>query len=84
MDYVITVCDSAAGEQCPFWPGSPVKAHWRIPDPAGVIGNDDAKRRAFKDAYITLQRRIELFANLPFDKLDQLTLKSRMTEIGTQ
>lgn len=84
MDYVITVCDQAGGEQCPLWPGKPVKAHWGIPDPAAVVGSDDEKRSAFKDAFITLQRRIELFASLPFDKLDHLTLKNRMAEIGEQ
>lgn len=84
MDFVITVCDQAAGEQCPFWPGNPVTAHWGIPDPAAVAGSDDEKRRAFKEAFITLRRRIELFASLSFDKLDHLTLKSRMVEIGEQ
>jgi protein-tyrosine-phosphatase len=84
MDYVITVCDSAAGEQCPLWPGAPVKAHWGIPDPASASGSDEAKRRAFNDAYITLQRRIELFASLPLEKLDQLEIQSRITEIGTR
>jgi arsenate reductase len=84
MDYVITVCDQAAGEQCPFWPGTPVTAHWGIPDPAGVAGSDDEKRHAFKEARITLQRRIELFASLPLDKLDQLAIKARMAEIGAQ
>lgn len=84
MDFVITVCDQAAGEQCPFWPGKPVSAHWGIPDPAAVGGDDDDKRHAFKEAFITLRRRIELFASLPFDKLDHLTLKSRMAEIGQQ
>jgi len=82
MDYVITVCDQAAGEQCPFWPGTPVTAHWGIPDPAGVGGSDEDKRHAFRAAKITLQRRIELFASLPFDKLDQLAIKARMAEIG--
>lgn len=84
MDYVITVCDEAAGEQCPFWPGKPVTAHWGTPDPAGAGGSDDDKRRAFKEAFVTLRRRIELFASLPFDKLDQLTIKSQMAEIGEQ
>jgi arsenate reductase len=84
MDYVITVCDQAAGEQCPFWPGTPVIAHWGIPDPACVAGSDDDKRHAFKEAKITLQRRIELFACLPFDKLDQLAIKAHMAEIGKQ
>jgi arsenate reductase (thioredoxin) len=84
LDFVITVCDQAAGEQCPFWPGKPITAHWGIPDPAAVAGSADEKRRAFKDALITLRRRIELFASLPFDKLDHLALKNHMAEIGTQ
>lgn len=84
MDFVITVCDQAAGEQCPFWPGHPVTAHWGIPDPAAVAGSDEEKRHAFKEAFITLRRRIELFASLPFDKLDHLALKSHMAEIGEQ
>lgn len=84
MDYIITVCDQAAGEQCPFWQGKPVTAHWGIPDPAGVEGSDDDKRAAFKEAKITLQRRIELFASLPLDKLDELAVKAHMAEIGTQ
>jgi arsenate reductase (thioredoxin) len=84
MDFVITVCDQAAGEHCPFWPGKPVKAHWGVPDPAAVEGSDDEKRNAFKEAFITLRRRIELFANLPFEKLNQLTLQDHMDEIGKQ
>lgn len=84
MDFVITVCDQAAGEQCPLWLGKPVTAHWGIPDPAAVAGSDDEKRHAFKEALITLRRRIELFASLPFDKLDHLALKNRMAEIGEQ
>lgn len=84
IDFVITVCDQAAGEQCPFWPGKPVKAHWGIPDPAAVTGSDEEKRHAFKEAFITLRRRIELFASLSFEKLDQPALKKRMDEIGSQ
>lgn len=84
MDFIITVCDQAAGEQCPFWPGQPMTAHWGIPDPAAVGGSDDEKLHAFKEAFITLRRRIELFASLPFDRLDHPTLKIRMAEIGDQ
>jgi arsenate reductase len=83
MDFVITVCDQAAGEQCPYWPGKPVTAHWGIVDPAAVAGSDDEKRRAFKNAFLTLKRRIELFAQLPVDKLSSLELKTRLAEIGT-
>lgn len=84
MDFVITVCDQAAGEQCPFWPGKPVTAHWGIPDPAAVLGSDEEISHAFKEAFITLRRRIELFASLPIEKLDLLTLKSYMDEIGSK
>jgi len=84
MDYIITVCDQAAGEVCPIWPGKPVSAHWGISDPAGVDGSDDAKRQAFEQAFATLKRRIELFASLPFDKLAPAEIKSRMAEIGKQ
>jgi arsenate reductase len=65
LDFVVTVCDQAAAEECPLWPGSPVTAHWSVPDPAAVEGTDDEKRRAFRDAFLALQRRIELFAALP-------------------
>lgn len=81
LDFVITVCDNAAGETCPVWPGRPVTAHWGVPDPAAAEG-DDAKRRAFADAYLTLKRRIELFAALPVDKLDAMALKQHMADIG--
>jgi arsenate reductase len=84
MDYVITVCDSAAGEQCPFWPGSPAKLHWGIPDPAGVSGSDDAKRQAFKEAYTTLKQRIERFANLPLDNMEPSVIQSQTTEISSR
>jgi len=84
LDFVITVCDQAAGEQCPYWPGRPITAHWGIPDPATVEGTDEQKRRAFLDAYAVLRRRIELLASLPFDKLDQMALQDRVREIGTQ
>jgi arsenate reductase len=82
MDFVITVCDKAAGEQCPFWPGQPVTAHWGMPDPAEVNGTDEQKRRAFSDAANMLRRRIELLANLPMDKLDRLALRNKVQEIG--
>jgi arsenate reductase len=84
MDFVITVCDQAAGEQCPFWPGQPVTAHWGMPDPAAVEGTDDQKRRAFSDTANMLRRRIELLANLPFEKLDRLALQTQVRNIGKQ
>lgn len=82
MDYVLTVCDQAAGEQCPFWPGQPMSAHWGVPDPAAVEGTDDEKRRAFKDAATTLRKRIELFTSLPTSTLDRMSLKARLDDIG--
>ncbi|HLQ02981.1 MAG TPA: arsenate reductase ArsC [Burkholderiales bacterium] len=82
MDFVITVCDQAAGEQCPYWPGQPMTAHWGVPDPAAVKGTEDQKRRAFSDTANALRRRIELFASLPFDKLDRLSLHKQVKDIG--
>ncbi|CAG0938231.1 arsenate reductase [Gallionellaceae bacterium] len=82
IDFIFTVCDNAAGEACPIWPGMPATAHWGIPDPAGVEGGDEAKRAAFKTAYNQLARRIQLFMNLPFESLDKLTLKQKLAEIG--
>jgi len=82
MDYVLTVCDQAAGEQCPFWPGQPVSAHWGVPDPAAAKGSDDEKRRAFKDAATTLRKRIELFTSLPTATLDRMGLKAKLDDIG--
>ena len=84
MDFVITVCDQAAGEQCPVWPGQPMIAHWGIPDPAAVQGTADEQRRAFNDAFVMLSRRINLFACLPFDKLEGLALQERLTAIGRE
>jgi arsenate reductase (thioredoxin) len=82
MDFVITVCDQAAAETCPVWPGQPMSAHWGIPDPAAVTGTDEEKRRAFRDAFLVLRRRIELLAALPLDKLRGLALKERLDQIG--
>jgi arsenate reductase (thioredoxin) len=82
IDFVFTVCDNAAGETCPIWPGKPFTAHWGIPDPAAVTGDDAAKRAAFKTAYNQLARRIQLFMSLPIGKLDKLTLKEKLAEIG--
>lgn len=82
MDYVLTVCDDAAGEQCPYWPGQPISAHWGVPDPAAASGSDEDKRRAFKDAATTLRKRIELLTALPTASLDHLSLKSSLDDIG--
>ena len=82
LDFIFTVCDNAAGETCPIWPGKPYTAHWGIPDPAGVEGDDGAKRAAFKTAYNQLSRRIQLFMSLPIESLDKLTLKQKLAEIG--
>ena len=82
MDFIFTVCDSAAAETCPIWPGHPLSAHWGVPDPAAVQGSDDEKRRAFKDAFTALSRRVDLFLALPMEKLEGLALKKRLDEIG--
>ena len=82
FDFVFTVCDNAAGEVCPVWPGQPMTAHWGVDDPAAVQGDDDAKRRAFMTAYGELAARISFFLNLPFDTLDRISLKRRLDEIG--
>lgn len=84
MDFIVTVCDNAAGEVCPVWPGRPIAAHWGVPDPAAVEGTDEHKRAAFRDAATTLRRRIELLINLPIAKLDELAVKTRLKEIGKQ
>jgi len=81
FDFIFTVCDNAAGEVCPIWPGKPATAHWGIPDPANVEG-EEARRAAFKRAYDQLARRILLFMSLPIEKLDKLTLKEKLAEIG--
>jgi protein-tyrosine-phosphatase len=84
LHFVITVCDRAAGEQCPVWPGQPMTAHWSVPDPAEVEGSEQVKRKAFANAFLALGRRIELFVNLPFGSLGQLTLERRVRDIGYQ
>jgi len=83
-DFVFTVCDKAAGEQCPFWPGQPMTAHWGVPDPVEVEGGDDAKLRAFSDAFMVLKRRIDLFTSLPIRSLDDMALEKRVREIGKE
>jgi arsenate reductase len=82
IDYVVTVCDSAAAEVCPVWPGGPLTAHWGVPDPAAFADSDEEKRRAFKDAFTVLARRIDLLLALPVEKLDERALKQRLDEIG--
>jgi protein-tyrosine-phosphatase len=82
LDFVITVCDKAAGEVCPVWPGQPMTAHWGIQDPAAVEGSDEIKRRAFHDAMNQLQRRISVFVSLPFEKLDRIRLQEAVRDIG--
>lgn len=82
LDFVFTVCDNAAGESCPLWPGQPITAHWGIPDPAVTAGSEAEIALAFKDAYRMLNRRIELFLALPIAKLDRLVLTTRLKEIG--
>lgn len=82
MDFVFTVCDSAAAEVCPVWPGQPMTAHWGVPDPAAATGSDDEKRRAMFSAYSVLSTRINLFLNLPLDKLDRMKLRGELDKIG--
>ncbi len=82
LDFVFTVCDQAAGEACPIWPGQPMTAHWGISDPAAVDGTKDVQIRAFQRAYLELDTRIRLFTSLPFDQLDQLGLQRRLDDIG--
>jgi protein-tyrosine-phosphatase len=83
LDFTITVCDNAAGEMCPVWPGKPITAHWGIPDPAAVEGTDADKRAAFREAHDQLQRRVQAFVNLPIDSLDRPQLQQRLRELGT-
>jgi len=82
LHFVFTVCDSAAGEVCPLWPGQPITAHWGVEDPAATEGSDDDKRRAFFKAFSLLQNRIQIFLNLPLGKLDRVALRQRLDEIG--
>jgi protein-tyrosine-phosphatase len=82
VDFIFTVCDNAAGESCPVWPGRPASAHWGIPDPAAVEGNAGERRRAFRDAYRALEARIVRFVALPFASLEPQALKTALQEIG--
>lgn len=81
MDFIITVCDNAAGEMCPIWPAQPISAHWGVPDPAAVEGSEEQRRAAFRDACATLRRRVELLLALPLDKLDRLAQESALRAI---
>lgn len=82
LDYVFTVCDNAAGEMCPVWPGQPMTAHWGVPDPAAVEGTDEAKARAFMATAVTLRRRIELMLSLPIASLDRMAIQRELQQIG--
>ena len=84
MDFVFTVCDNAAKEVCPIWPGQPTTAHWGVPDPAAGTGSADVIERAFRDAFMTLGRRINLFLSLPLASLDTLAIKKQVDRIGYQ
>ena len=84
LDFVFTVCDNAANEVCPVWPGQPMTAHWGIPDPAAVEGSSQQIERAFRDAFFLLDRRIGLFLSLPLSTLDRLALKKEIENIGRQ
>ena len=84
MDFVFTVCDNAAGEVCPVWPGQPMTAHWGVPEP-GAVGSDPKQlERSFRDAFVMLDRRISLFLALPLSSLDQLAIKNEIDRIGQQ
>jgi inorganic triphosphatase YgiF len=82
MDFVFTVCDRAAAETCPVWPGQPMSAHWGVPDPAAVEGNEAERRLAFSEAFRMLNNRISIFVNLPISSLDSLALQSELDAIG--
>ena len=84
MDFVFTVCDNAAKEVCPIWPGQPMTAHWGVPDPAAVTGDEAHVARAFRDAFMALERRISLFMNLPLQSLDKLAIKREIDRIGKE
>ena len=84
MDFVFTVCDNAAKEVCPVWPGQPMTAHWGVPDPAAVAGTAEQIERAFHEAFVTLDRRIGLFLSLPLATLDTLAVKKEVDRIGRQ
>jgi arsenate reductase len=78
----MTVCDRAADEACPFWPGQPTTAHWGVPDPAAVVGSDEEKRKAFRETAVTLKRRIDLMLALPMQNLDSMAIEREVKDIG--
>ena len=82
LDFVFTVCDRAAGESCPFWPGQPMTAHWGVPDPAAFEGSDDEKRMQFRATAVTLKRRIDLMLSLPIQSLDSMAIRQQIKDIG--
>jgi len=82
MDFIITVCDQAAGESCPIWPGNPMTAHWGVPDPAAVEGSEVERRQAFREAFMALENRVKLFTSLSLHALDRLVLKRELERIG--
>jgi arsenate reductase (thioredoxin) len=84
MDFVFTVCDNAAAEVCPVWPGQPMTAHWGVPDPAAVTGSPEQITHAFREAFVTLDRRIGLFLSLPLASLDSLAIKTHVDRIGRE
>jgi arsenate reductase len=84
MSFVFTVCDNAANEVCPVWPGQPITAHWGVPDPAAVAGSNEQIERAFREAFVTLDRRIGLFLSLPLTSLSSLAIKTQVDHIGRQ
>jgi arsenate reductase (thioredoxin) len=84
LDFVFTVCDNAANEVCPIWPGQPMTAHWGVPDPAAVKGSDEEVQRAFREAFLLLHRRIMLFLSLPLGSIDNLALKIELDKIGRE
>ena len=82
LDFVFTVCDNAAGEVCPVWPGQPISAHWGVDDPAAATGSEEQRLRVFRRVYGELENRIKIFTSLPFDQLDRLSLQERLQAIG--
>jgi arsenate reductase len=82
MDFVFTVCDNAAAEECPIWPGQPMTAHWGIPDPAAAVGDQVARMMAFRQALSSLENRVSIFVSLPIESLDRLKLQRKLDEIG--